>query len=355
MAAKNEPSAKVKSSTMKTQTATMCRDRFILIAVFLLAFGLCKAAEPAPKAKPGDTKVLKWQDGKKAVFMLAFDDSAPSQLKNVIPELEKRKIVGTFYLVTGNSLYAGLRLKWERAAQSPYVEVANHSFTHRGVTSAEQLNPELEQCNEVLYRIHPERKQPRLMGFGQPGGVPWKVSKDEEKQALAKYHLVERPPFYGPPMHYKSPAEMVAAVDAALAKGEMGHMDFHGVGGDWLVTPIEWFSALLDKLEASRDQLWITDTASWHKYVTERQGAEVKLLHSGEDSISIELTSQADSALYDLPLTLATQVPAEWKSCLVVQGALKTAVPVTGGTVQYSALPGGGEISIRPLAPDAAK
>src|SRR5687768_13851407 len=55
-------------------------------------------------AAPGDTQVLKWKDGRKAVFMLAFDDGAPTQLQNVVPELQKRRIPGTFYLVTGNSL-----------------------------------------------------------------------------------------------------------------------------------------------------------------------------------------------------------------------------------------------------------
>ena len=150
--------------------------RYTRFALFVVIVAGCfsHAAETAPKL--GDTQVTKWQDGKKAVFMLAFDDSAPSQLKNVIPELEKRKLIGTFYLVTGNSLFASLHLKWELASKSPSVEVANHTFTHRGVANAEELDQELAKCNEVLLKLHPERPQPRLIGYGQPGGVPWKVT-----------------------------------------------------------------------------------------------------------------------------------------------------------------------------------
>lgn len=314
-----------------------------LLAVVLCASGICGAVETAHS----DTTVLKWKDGKKAVFMLAFDDSAPSQLKNVIPELEKRKLVGTFYLVTGNSLYKNLALKWETAAKSPSVELANHTFTHTGATENEKLNQEMEKCNEVLNKIYADRKQPRLIAFGKPGGVPWTVSKEEFNQALTKYHLIDRPPFFGPPMHYKSAAEMIAAVDAAIAKGDMGHMDFHGVGGDWLITPMEWFTALTEKLEASRDVLWVTDTISWHKYLTERKGAEVKVLHSDKTGLSLELTSKADPAFYDFPLTLSSKVPADWKSCVVEQGATKSTVEVKDGAVQYSAIPGGGEIKIR--------
>ena len=288
----------------------------------------------------GETQILPWKDGKKACFLLAFDDSAPSQLKNVVPELEKRKIVGTFYLVTGNSLYANLKSKWEEAAKSPCIVVANHTFTHKGVNNAEELEPEMAKCNEVLYALHPERKQPYLLAFGKPGGVPWIVAKDAFQEALIKHHLVDRPPFAGPPIHYKSIEAVIAVVDQAIAKGEMGHLDFHGVGGDWLVTPVEWFTALLDKLEAERDKLWITDAASWHKYVKEREMTEVKLVESNKDEIRVMPTGKTDPSLYDEPLTLRTKVPSDWKVCLISQGSTKESAPVREGAVQYSAIVG---------------
>lgn len=294
------------------------------------------------------TQVLKWKDGKRAVIMLGFDDSAPSQLKTVVPELEKRKIVGTFYLVTGNSLYANLKGKWEEAAKSPYVVVANHTFTHKGVKNADELEPELAKCNEVLYQLHPERKTPYLLGFGKPGGVPWQVTPEEQNAGLTKHDLVNRPPFAGPPINYKSAAETVAVVDAAIKKGEMAQLVFHGVGGDWLVTPVEWFTALLDKLEAEKDQVWVTDVVSWHQYLTERNTAEIKSLSSDKNSVSLELICKADSTLYNLPLTLSTKVPADWKNCAVTQGSNSNTVTVQGGVVQYAALPGGGAITLKP-------
>ncbi|WP_395750732.1 polysaccharide deacetylase family protein [Prosthecobacter sp.] len=298
-------------------------------------------------AAEGDTQVLKWKDGKKAAFMLAFDDSAPSQLKNVVPELEKRKIVGNFYLVTGNGLYSALRLRWELAARSPYVAIANHTFTHKGVNNTAELEPELARCNEVLYKLKPEGKQPRLFGFGRPGGVPWKVTPQEQADALAKHQLCDRPPFAGPPINYKSAEATVAAVDAAIAKGEMGHLDFHGVGEDWLVTPVEWFTALLDKLESVRDQVWITDVVSWHQYVTERSTAEVKNSKAAADTITLELTCKADPALYDLPLTLSTSVPADWKKASITQGANTSTATPRAGSLQYDALPDGGVITLK--------
>lgn len=317
-----------------------CLFWLITGTAFLLSFQIISAAD-------GDTQVLKWKDGKKAAFMLAFDDGALSQLKNVVPELEKRKIVGNFYLVTGNKLYGALKRRWEAAAKSPYVAVANHTFTHKGVNDAAELEPELARCNEVLHSLKPEGKKPRLFGFGKPGGVPWKVTPEEQAAALARHNLCNRPPFAGPPINYKSAEATVAAVDAAIAKSEMGHLDFHGVGEDWLVTPVEWFTALLDKLESVRDQVWITDVVSWHQYLTERGSAKIKTVSSDADAITLELTSKADTALYDLPLTLSTKVPAAWENCIVTQGANTKALLVKDGTVTYDAVPGGGPITLK--------
>ena len=320
--------------------------RSAVLALALLAGSNTPSAEPSATSGAG-TQVLKWKDGKKAVIMLGFDDSAPSQLKNVVPELEKRKIVGTFYLVTGNSLYGSLKRRWEDAAKSPYVVVANHTFTHKGVKNADELEPELAKCNEVLYQMHPERKAPYLLGFGKPGGVPWQVTPEEQSAGLTKHHLINRPPFAGPPINYKSAAETVAVVDAAIKKGDMAQLVFHGVGEDWLVTPVDWFTALLDKLESSKDEVWVTDVVSWHQYLTERSTAEIKSLSSDKDSISLELTCKADPTLYSLPLTLSTKVPADWKNCVVTQGANSATVPVQGGVVQYEAVPGSGVITLK--------
>jgi len=319
---------------------------FTLVLTTLASSFSLPAAEPANDV--GSTQILAWKDGRKAAFMLGFDDSAPSQLEHVVPELDKRKIVGNFYLVTGNKLYAGLKRRWEAAAKSPYVYVANHTFTHKGVNNAEELEPELAKGNEVLYALHPEHKQPYLLGFGRPGGVPWKVTAEEQKAALAKHHLCDRPPFAGPPINYKSAAECVAFIDKTLAKGDMGQLVFHGVGGDWLVTPVEWFIAILDKLDAVRDQLWVTDVVSWHQYVTERGSAEIKNVKTDKDGTTLELTCPADPALYNLPLTLSTKVPADWKKCTVTQDGNSVTVTVQNAAANYDAVPGGGVITLKP-------
>ena len=312
-----------------------------VLAVGLFGAGKLRAAEV------GETKVLKWKDGKEAVFMLAFDDSCPTHITNVIPELEKRGIVGNFYIVPGKGTFPPLRLQWSKAVNSPVVAIQNHTFTHVGAKTPEQLDEELAKCNEAIKTLMPEKKWPRLIGWGKPGGVPFEVAKEEVERLLVKNNLVDRPPFWGPPIHQKSAAECVAAIDKALKDGEMGHLDMHGVGGDWLVTPMDWFTAILDKLQVEKDRLWVTDVVSYTQYKAEREQAAVKVLQVVSTGVRLEVSAGTlDVALFDLPLSLETVVPMVWRWGAVTLGETDATVPVSDGVVRYEAVPGGGEVRL---------
>ena len=325
---------------------------FFLAFALILSLGIQSPAMDSPLSTPptlGTTEIVKWPHDKKAVFLLGFDDSCRSAIQIVIPELIRRGMVGTFYINPGLEPYQSLRHDWEEIVPRTKMVYANHTFTHVGATSVEQLDDELRRCNEAIEACYPDAKKPRLRSFGQPGGVPWTVTPEEKNALLAKYHLIERPPFKGYPFAIKTQAEILALVDHALAAGGMDYHVFHGVGGDWHVTPVEMFTALLDKLDANQDRLWITDPVSWHQYVTERDSAGVKTLSADEGSVRLNLTCAADPAFYDLPLTLSMRVPAGWRQCRVVQGTSQTKATPTNGLVSYDATPGAGDVSITPV------
>jgi peptidoglycan/xylan/chitin deacetylase (PgdA/CDA1 family) len=165
-------------------------------------------------AEPGATEVLKWKDGKQAVFMLEFDDSCASHVKIAIPEMVKRGLVGTFYINPGNGPYKSQRQAWERDIPAAGMEYGNHTFTHVGALSVEEWDQELAKSQEVINKIFPDRKQPRLISYGTPGVKKenWRISKEEIQKALAKYHLIERPPFYGPPIHMQPTTEAMSKI-----------------------------------------------------------------------------------------------------------------------------------------------
>jgi hypothetical protein len=148
-----------------------CIKRSFVAGVALL---VCSAQA----AETGDTAVLKWRDGKKAVFLLAFDDSCQSHVRNAIPELAKRGLVGTFYINPGNGPFQSERQAWEKELpKNPAVVYGNHTFKHTGATNTVHLDAELARCDAVIRACYPERKQPFLVSFGRPGGVPWTANR----------------------------------------------------------------------------------------------------------------------------------------------------------------------------------
>ncbi|HEX8913285.1 MAG TPA: polysaccharide deacetylase family protein [Humisphaera sp.] len=301
------------------------------------------AADKITVDSPDGTSVLKWKGGKKAAFYLAFDDGCPTHLTNVIPELQKRKIVGTFYVIAGRPTFNGNK-KWEEAAKSPYVVFANHTFRHKDFPTLEGFEDEVAQTNKVILRLQPGAKEHRVIAFGKPGGVKYGITDADIAGVLAKHDMVNRLPFWTPVIHVKTVDDMHKWVDQGIKKGEIGHLDFHGVGGDWLVTPVDFYLAILDKLDACKADLWVSDTASVMKYAAERKAATVKVVENTPTKVRLTLATTLDAKLYDEPLTLATKVPAGWKQAVVTQGEAKATAPVTDGVAVYDAVPGGPEI-----------
>jgi hypothetical protein len=93
-------------------------------------------------------------------------------------------MVGTFYVIPGSERFQEDRQAWELAAQSPYVKLANHTWTHRGAMGEVELDEELRKANEVLHPLLPDLSEPCVLDFGRPSGAPWTVSDDEVARAL---------------------------------------------------------------------------------------------------------------------------------------------------------------------------
>ena len=72
------------------------------------------------------------------------------------------------------------------------------------------------------------------------------------------------------------------------------------------------------------------------------------MLESTAQKIVVELSAKADPKLYDLPLTLVTEVPGGWKTVRVTQGGTSITVEVKDGRVKYPAMPNGEAVTITP-------
>jgi peptidoglycan/xylan/chitin deacetylase (PgdA/CDA1 family) len=310
-------------------------------------------------AEPGATHIAKWRDDRAAAFLLMFDDSCPSHFQVAAPELAKRNMVATFYINPGKAEYTKFAKEWAEKLWKQGLVYGNHTMTHKGANDVDEARREITECTKVILTTVPGRT-PRLISWGMPGVKTWNVTQEQLADILASENLVDRPPFHlqGVVYHLKTAEQMLAFADKAIKEKGMEYIIFHGVERiepkwsyqDFWALKQDIFLPLLDALKQRQDrgELWITDHISYHKYERERDGGTVKVLESTGQKIVVELSAKTDPALYDLPLTLVTEVPAEWTTVKVTQDETATIVAVNDGLVKYPAMPSGEAVTIAP-------
>lgn len=116
--------------------------KIILAALFILMPVGAGAQSPWPLPV-----VAAW-DGHKAAASLTFDDSDPSHLDLAIPELNRRGLHGTFFLIANKTTREG---EWRQALKSGQ-ELGNHSLDHLHPASLTpgQLQSQVSGAQEVL-------------------------------------------------------------------------------------------------------------------------------------------------------------------------------------------------------------
>jgi peptidoglycan/xylan/chitin deacetylase (PgdA/CDA1 family) len=169
--------------------------------------------------------------------------------------------------------------------------------------------------------------------------------------STAEYVRWQRGPLRATPF-----PQMVGWVDTAAR----GHniwlvLVFHGVEGvGWESLPAKELEEYFDTIDAKRDRLWIATFQDVGKYVRERTRARVETSATA-DRIVVTLTHDLDPALYDVPLSLETDVPSSWPSARIQQGESVAIVPVSRAPGQpssaralYLARPNGRPIVLEP-------
>jgi peptidoglycan/xylan/chitin deacetylase (PgdA/CDA1 family) len=102
---------------------------------------MCPAAGATADAP--QLKVINW-NGHKGAISFTIDDSYDSALNVVVPALDKRKILGTFYVICGAGNTKSRKDDWLKAIATGH-EVANHTMTHAAANGS-NLN-EIADCD----------------------------------------------------------------------------------------------------------------------------------------------------------------------------------------------------------------
>lgn len=259
--------------------------------------------------------IAKWHDARKAALSLRFDDSHPTHLTKVLPILSEYGFLGTFMINPGanepgsrrRSAFQERLAEWEAVARQGDHELANHSAHHRGAKGDAEMEAEIAEAAQAIWKLTPGRSP--LLALNLGGGTWWETTRTL-RHYLDKYHHFDASQnstgmddTYG-----NRVANFRRILEQHIERGLWCRIHFHAIG-EGLNSSEANFRAAMDVAREHQADLWIAGMADIHKYQTERNAAKLTLLESDHQRLAFQLACLTDAALYDKPLTLEILVP----------------------------------------------
>ncbi len=214
-------------------------------------------------------QVVPW-NGYKAAISLTYDDGDPIHLELVAPEMAKRHLRGTFFLITGK-LDPLVVKEWKKLLVDGQ-EIGNHTVTHRHVadlTPADEQN-EVARAKSTLERDFGVPVLTFAYPFGEesPGLLKWVEAEDFMARGVggASYDMTPdtEPDWYNIPCQATMTAYAFDTyknwMDQDLAAGAWAVFVIHGVEGTpwgWQPIPKATFLKILDYLVQNQKDIWI--------------------------------------------------------------------------------------------------
>lgn len=224
---------------------------------------------------PDDFGSNKLWKGNRAALSLTFDDALACQLKNAVPEMDKRGIQGTFFAITNSKEYPLDVIGWRETLKKGH-EIGGHGVNHRKADTLNETTAAYEtgECKRALENhfgnvvtsfCYPYTDAPGLLQKAVEN-AGYKQARGGRVARADKYiRASERPNFYNLPCFHVNGAtfthgETQAWVDAALERNAWLTLMFHGIGEEtaWDNVPTPAFIQFLNFLTDARKRgLWV--------------------------------------------------------------------------------------------------
>ncbi len=212
-------------------------------------------------------KILPW-NGHKSALTLTFDDNNPIHVDFVVPELTKRSLRGTFFVIANRLTRPE---KW-MAILGSGQEIASHSLDHK---HAADLSPS-EEFHQV---IGAKTRLEEIFGIPiRTFAYPFTEMTPTLRKVVETQHFMARGgnrfDFYmNPEMNpdWSDISSQVALtkmklpdyqdwINENITRGAWTVLQFHGIEGDvvgWQPLSREVFVPILDYLAGKRKELWV--------------------------------------------------------------------------------------------------
>ncbi|TVQ38617.1 MAG: polysaccharide deacetylase family protein [Spirochaetaceae bacterium] len=331
------------------------RIHYRLFVVAALALAGCRsvplpdvAVEPPrdPVVPVVSAQILRWRDGSRAAASLTFDDSTLDHYLLAAPELDRRGLHGTFFVITGVMQHGvwddfgtrRLQFSWNQARRlaARGHEIGSHSHTHPDVSALPFARAEL-QLLKSLQRL--QREIPRQHGI--TFAWPYWRSTETTRALASRYYIASRAgqattPRYravGPVGARPEDMQRVNALGTRpvetldvwqealheiLDDGGWAVLSLHGIDDGvipreaigWQPLSLETYRDLLDVL-VSQD-FWVAPFGEVVKYLERRDTTHLHVYADDDQRVIIDVHSPLDPQIYNVPLSVRLTLPPTW-------------------------------------------
>ena len=113
---------------------------------------------------------------------------------------------------------------------------------------------------------------------------------------------------------------MTSWIDTSIQDNVWLVLVFHGIEGiGYEAVPGATIENYFSYIKENEDNVWVATFQDGYKYIRERMNTKIRE-SAKKGTITIELSNELDKKIYDIPLTLQTKVPDDWKVVQVRQG-----------------------------------
>ena len=135
--------------------------------------------------------------------------------------------------------------------------------------------------------------------------------------------------------------EMKAWVDTCLVHDNIWLvLVFHGINGiGWEPKTEKELEEYFKYINAREEQIWVATFADVTKYLRARKNTSIKSKRTGK-SITVDISSTLDPIVYNVPITLKTYIPRNWKNVSVNKNQINSEIHTDekGSYINYSVL-----------------
>lgn len=282
-----------------------------------------------------------YRDNKPCAISLTYDDGMLCQYTDIAPELEKRGLRGTFWIIAANMDKDDPGypwMTWEQVADLSRRghEIGNHTFSHPNLPMLplDQVRRELEMCDSLI-EAHTGIR-PISMAYPYNAMSPEVVEICEENRVGTRTFQDG----HGQVESHVTAESLKEWLQQQIDNKTWGVTMTHGTTYGWdLWNDPQVLYDFYDVIKASLDKVWVGTFAEVAAYRTEQQ--MVKFFATGNsEECTITCNNPLDITLYHEPLTLALSgFNWEGKTINALQGDSSCKVVNAGGTLYIDYMP----------------